>query len=113
MEGISYSTVCDYLSWRRPQIPAWARRTCRSSRPTGLGAEAEADFGDVWINLAGQMTKCFLFIFRMSYSGKAVHRSIDRTNGYFCADPGRGGRVVRHASTSWMTRPEGRWCTAR
>ncbi len=35
---------------------------------------AEVDFGDVWINLAGTMTKCFLFVFRLSYSGKAVHR---------------------------------------
>jgi hypothetical protein len=28
----------------------------------------------VWINLAGESTKCYLFTFRMSYSGKAVHR---------------------------------------
>jgi transposase len=38
------------------------------------GAEAEVDFGDVWIMLAGVLTKCCLFTFRLSYSGKSVHR---------------------------------------
>lgn len=77
MEGISYSTVCDYLSWRRPQIRAEAGLgppqvpIPQAHKP---GVEAEVDFGEVWVNLAGTMSKCFLFIFRMSYSGKAVHR---------------------------------------
>lgn len=34
--------------------------------------EAEVDFGDVIINLAGELTVCYLFVFRLSYSGKAV-----------------------------------------
>jgi hypothetical protein len=38
------------------------------------GAEAEVDFGDVWVDLAGKHTHCFLFTLRLSYSGKAVHR---------------------------------------
>jgi hypothetical protein len=38
------------------------------------GAEAEVDFGEVWVELAGERTKCFLFAFRLSFSGKAVHR---------------------------------------
>ncbi|MFI0451215.1 IS21 family transposase [Actinomadura sp. 6N118] len=77
MEGISYSTVCEYLAWRRPQVRVEAGRgppevpIPQSHKP---GVEAEVDFGDVWINLAGAMTKCFMFVFRMSYSGKAVHR---------------------------------------
>jgi transposase len=28
----------------------------------------------VWILLAGVLTKCYLFTFRLSYSGKSVHR---------------------------------------
>ena len=32
------------------------------------------DFGELWVRLAGVMTKCYLFVFRMSYSGKAVHQ---------------------------------------
>ncbi|MEU1800764.1 hypothetical protein [Streptomyces sp. NPDC019937] len=36
--------------------------------------EAEVDFADVWLDLAGQRRKSVLFTLRMSYSGKAVHR---------------------------------------
>ena len=37
------------------------------------GMEAEVDFGELWVRLAGVLVKCYLFAFRMSYSGKAVH----------------------------------------
>ncbi|MDG9710590.1 MFS transporter [Streptomyces sp. DH10] len=43
----------------------------QSHRP---GAEAEADFGDVKVRLAGEQVTCFVFAMRLSYSGKAVHR---------------------------------------
>jgi transposase len=77
MEGLSYDTVWEYARWRRSQIRAEAGRgpqkvfIPQSHRP---GAEAEVDFGEVWITLAGVVTKCYLFAFRLSYSGKAVHR---------------------------------------
>jgi hypothetical protein len=45
------------------------------------GEEAEVDFADVWVRLAGEVVKCHLFTLRMSYSGKAVHRPVDRTIG--------------------------------
>ncbi|MBC8092702.1 MAG: IS21 family transposase, partial [Pseudonocardia sp.] len=77
MEQLTYSTVRDYVARRRPQIAAEAGR----SVPVGFvlqdhlpGAEAEVDFGDVWVQLAGVSTRCFLFTFRLSHSGKAVHR---------------------------------------
>ena len=38
------------------------------------GAEAEVDFGEVHVILAGVRTRCYMFVFRMSMSGKAVHR---------------------------------------
>lgn len=38
------------------------------------GAEAEVDFGDVWVDLAGVRTRCYMFAYRLSHSGKAVHR---------------------------------------
>jgi hypothetical protein len=41
----------------------------QSHRP---GAEAEADFGEVVVRLAGGQGKFFLFCFRLSFSGKAV-----------------------------------------
>ncbi|MFF0967203.1 hypothetical protein ACWDQO_36020 [Streptomyces sp. NPDC003703] len=36
--------------------------------------EAEVDFGDVAVRLADELVTCYLFAFRLSYSGKAVHR---------------------------------------
>jgi transposase len=77
VDGLTYSTVRDYVRRRRPQIAA-----ANGKSPTEAfvpqthlpGAEAEVDFGDVWVDLAGEMTKCFLFTFRLSYSGRAVHR---------------------------------------
>lgn len=39
------------------------------------GEEAEVDFGELWIRLAGVPTKVYLFALRLSYSGKAVHRA--------------------------------------
>lgn len=77
MEGISYATVCDYVRWRRSEIRVEAGRDpaevfiAQTHRP---GVEAEVDFGEVWVKLAGTATCCHLFTFRLSFSGKAVHR---------------------------------------
>ncbi|MGQ7747002.1 hypothetical protein ACUN29_00375 [Streptomyces sp. WC2508] len=77
MEGISCSTVCDGVRLRRPEIRVAAGRAPSrvfippAHRP---GVEAEVDFGDVNVLLRVERTRCFLFTFRMSYSGKAVHR---------------------------------------
>jgi hypothetical protein len=43
----------------------------QSHRP---GDEAEVDFGEVVVRLAGQEVRCVLFCLRLSFSGKAVHR---------------------------------------
>jgi len=76
--GISYAMVRDYVAQRGSEVRAEAGRGPaaeafieQSHRP---GAEAEVDFGEVWINLAGTVTRCYLFSLRLSYSGKAVHR---------------------------------------
>lgn len=74
---LSYSAVRDYVARRRPQVAAEAGRRLETAfvPQTHLpAAEAEVDFGDVWVELAGELTKCFLFTLRLSYSGKAVHR---------------------------------------
>ncbi len=77
LHGYRHRLVRDYVARRRPQIAAEAGR----SVPVGFvlqdhlpGAEAEVDFRDVWVQLAGVSTRCFLFTFRLSHSGKAVHR---------------------------------------
>jgi transposase len=80
---VSYSYVAKYVHRRRPQLvaEAAARDAARAGVVAGFvpqhhppGAEAEVDFCDLWVRLAGEMTKCFLFTLRLSHSGKAVHR---------------------------------------
>ncbi|GAF49072.1 hypothetical protein RW1_067_00060 [Rhodococcus wratislaviensis NBRC 100605] len=73
----SYSSVRDYVARRRPEIVAESGKGTETAfvlQDHLPGAEAEVDFGDVWIDLAGVRTKCFLFTLRLSHSGKAVHR---------------------------------------
>ncbi|MFF1372721.1 IS21 family transposase [Streptomyces virginiae] len=76
-EEVSYAMVRDYVFDRRREIRVEEGRgppasfIPQSHRP---GDEAEVDFGDVWINLAGTLTKCFLFSLRLSYSGRSVHK---------------------------------------
>lgn len=73
---LSYSTVRDYVRARRAEIDVVAGRRVEVFVPQehGPGAEAEVDFGEVWVILAGVKTKCHMFTFRLSHSGKAVHR---------------------------------------
>ncbi|EID18279.1 IstA2 [Mycolicibacterium phlei RIVM601174] len=76
--GLSYSTVRDHVRKRRPQIAAEAGRALEAGfvpqtyRP---GAEAEVDFHDLWVVLAGVKTKTALFTMRLSFSGRAAHRA--------------------------------------
>lgn len=73
---LSYSTVRDYVRRRRPEIDIEAGRLPEVFIPQehAPGAEAEVDFGEVWVILAGVKTKCHMFTFRLSHSGKAIHR---------------------------------------
>jgi len=74
-----YSTVSKYVHRRRLEILAEAREGRVHLDGTvpqvhGPGAEAEVDFADVWVRLAGEPVRCHLFTLRLSFSGKAVHR---------------------------------------
>ncbi|MDH6238549.1 transposase [Cryobacterium sp. CG_9.6] len=73
---LSYSTVRNYVRRRRPEIDVEAGRLPEVFIPQehAPGAEAEVDFGEVWVVLAGVKTKCHMFTFRLSHSGKAIHR---------------------------------------
>lgn len=74
--GLSYSTVRDWVRVRRAQVDLEAGRRVEAfvQQEHAPGAEAEVDFGEVWVILAGVKTKCHMFVFRMSHSGKAIHR---------------------------------------
>lgn len=74
---LSYSTVRDYVAVRRRELAAGAVRgrqeafIVQTHRP---GEEAEVDFGELWIRLAGVPTKVYLFALRLSYSGNLADR---------------------------------------
>lgn len=76
MSEVSYPVVGRYVRQRKPQILAETGRAPakvfvpQTHRP---GEEAEVDFGDITIRLRGELVICYLFCFRMSFSGKAVH----------------------------------------
>jgi hypothetical protein len=73
---VSYAAVRDYVAKRRREILIEAGRIPEVFVPQlhAPGAEAEVDFGEVWVILAGVKTKCPMFTFRLSHSGKAIHR---------------------------------------
>lgn len=77
MTDVSYPVVRAYVAGRKPQIRVEAGRgpaevfVPQTHRP---GDEAEVDFGEVVVRLAGDDVSCFLFCLRLSFSGKAVHR---------------------------------------
>ena len=74
--SVSYSTVRDYVRVRRAEIDLEAGRRVEVFIPQehAPGAEAEVDFGEVWVVIAGVKTKCHMFVYRLSHSGKAIHR---------------------------------------
>ena len=76
---VSYSTVAKYVQRRRAGIAAAARAEDGGAdgfvpQAKEPGAEAEVDFGDVLVELAGHLAKCYLFAYRLSFAGKACHR---------------------------------------
>jgi transposase len=75
-EGLSYSTVRDYVRVRRAQIDleGGLRVQAFIAQEHAPGEEAEVDFGEVWVVIGGVRTKCHMFVLWLAHSGKAVHR---------------------------------------
>jgi hypothetical protein len=76
---VSYSYVAQYVARRRPEIEAGARGQAESlegfvPQAKEPGTEAEVDFGAVTVVLDGREAGCHLFAYRLSFSGRAVHR---------------------------------------
>lgn len=75
----SYSTVLNYVNERRREIAEDERERRRHlegfvPQQHAPSAEAEVDFAEVWVRLAGEPVQCALFTLRLSFSGKAIHR---------------------------------------
>ncbi len=66
----------DYVRVRRAEIDVEAGRRVEVFVPQehAPGAEAGVDFGEAWVVLDGVKTKCHMFVYRLSHSGKAIHR---------------------------------------
>jgi transposase len=74
---ISYSSVRQYVKARRASITIESGNAPVEAfvpQEHAPGGEAEVDFGDVWVDLDGIRTRCYMFAFRLSHSGKSVHR---------------------------------------
>jgi transposase len=65
-------TVSRYVARRRVDLGLETREV--SIPQTHLaGAEAEVDFGEFYSTIAGVVVKCWMFVMRLSHSGKAFH----------------------------------------
>lgn len=65
-------TVSRYVSRRRVELGVVDIEVCiPQTHPRG--AEAEVDFGEFYSFVAGQWIKCWMFVMRLSCSGKAFH----------------------------------------
>jgi transposase len=70
---VAPSTVRSYVGQRRREL-ANLTRLVTVPQLHAPGEEAEVDFGEIWCWLEGVLTKCWMFVMRLSASGKAVHR---------------------------------------
>lgn len=65
-------TVSRYVARRRIEL---GLSTIEVSVPQSHdpGAEAEVDFGEFWTRIGGELVKCWMFVMRLSCSGRAFH----------------------------------------
>jgi transposase len=97
---VAESTVRAYVGQRQREI-ANLTRAVTVPQLHEPGAEGEVDFGECYVALAGETTKCWMFVMRLSASGKACHRLYANQaqeaflDGHVEAFEGTFGGVVR------------------
>jgi transposase len=65
-------TVSRYVALRRVEL-GLATREVSIPQTHEAGAEGEVDFGEFYATIAGLVVKCWMFVMRLSHSGKAFH----------------------------------------
>jgi len=65
-------TVSRYVARRRVEL-GLAGVEVAVPQTHAPGAEGEVDFGEFWATIAGQQVKCWMFVLRLSHSGRAFH----------------------------------------
>lgn len=65
-------TVSRYVACRRGELGVKGVEVAvpQTHEP---GAEAEVDFGEFWARIGGELIKCWMFVMRLSCSGRAFH----------------------------------------
>lgn len=90
------STVSSYVAQLRRELTGGvACVTVPQVHPAG--EEAEVDFGELWVWLDGTLTKVWLFVLRLSASGKAFHMAFASQ-----AAQGRSSRGMCWRSRRWV-----------
>lgn len=65
-------TVSRYVALRRSEL-GLPKNEVSVPQTHEAGAEAEVDFGEFFATIAGLVVKCWMFVMRLSHSGKAFH----------------------------------------
>lgn len=65
-------TVSRYVARRRGELGV-KRVEVAVPQTHEPGAEAEVDFGEFWARIGGELIKCWMFVMRLSCSGRAFH----------------------------------------
>ncbi len=65
-------TVSRYVARRRVELGLLDQEVS-VPQTHAAGAEAEVDFGEFYATIAGLVVKCWMFVMRMSHSGRAFH----------------------------------------
>jgi len=69
---LSEVTVSRYVARRRVEL-GLVQREVSIPQTHPAGAEGEVDFGEFYATVAGVWVKCWMFVMRLSYSGRAFH----------------------------------------
>ena len=69
---LSEVTVSRHVARRRIEL-GLLRSEVSIPQTHEAGAEAEVDFGEFYATIAGLVVKCWMFVMRLSHSGKAFH----------------------------------------
>nr|WP_264017387.1 IS21 family transposase [Mycolicibacterium conceptionense] len=65
-------TVSRYVAKRRIEL-GFKHIEVAVPQVHAAGAEAEVDFGEFWTRIGGELVKCWMFVMRLSCSGRAFH----------------------------------------
>ena len=70
--SVSEVTVSRYVAHRRVEL-GLVHREVAIPQTHLAGAEGEVDFGEFYATIAGAWVKCWMFVMRLSHSGRAFH----------------------------------------